>query len=86
MQRIYDSPWREPFGNLPRPLRGVLRPALLRRGSSSRARYAASTAPLPDEVLAVLAAENVRLRAVLGRDSLPWEPAPAAGADHARDG
>ena len=86
MQRIYDSPWRESFGNLPRPLRGVLRPALLRRGPAVTARYAESAAPLPDEVMEVLAAENVRLRAVLGRDSLPWEPASAAGADHARDG
>jgi Sulfotransferase domain len=86
MQQIYDSQWREPFGRLPRPLRGLLRPLLLRQGAAVRARYAESTAPLPDEVMAVLAAENVRLRAVLERESLPWEPAPPAGADHARDG
>ncbi len=86
MQRIYDSRWREPFGRLPRPLRGVFRPLLLRRGSEVTARYAESTAPLPDEVMEVLAAETARLRAVLGRESLPWEPASPAGADHARDG
>ncbi|CAN5402963.1 hypothetical protein BH24ACT7_BH24ACT7_05510 [soil metagenome] len=73
MQRIYDSPLRDKLGRLPRPVRGALRPLLLRNGRTVKTRYAESKAPLPGHVQEILAEENERLRRLLRRDVLPWE-------------